>query len=163
MAFKLPRRKYFPAFFLIAVLAALALWFQLKNPRPEVLLFLLGAAGGFAYFLYRQHLDETKLFLELFTVFNARYDKLSNDLNKILDGPKNGLMSQNERDTVFKYFNLCAEEFLFHESGYIDDKVWKTWLKGMAIFFSHPRIAAVWETEKETDSYYGFYPPTENL
>lgn len=163
MAFKLFRRKYFPTVFLFAVLIVFALWFQFERSHPELLLTGIGAVGGLAYFLYRQHLDETKLFKDLFVDFNARYDRLSNDLNKIIEGSKNGLMSQNERDTVFKYFNLCAEEFLFHEAGYIDDKVWNAWRKGMAIFFSHPRIATLWETEKTTDSYYRFHPPAEKL
>jgi hypothetical protein len=160
MAFKLRRRKYFPAIFAIVVLAVFAVWYKLGKSHPELLLTGIGAVAGFAYFLYRQHLDETRLFKEMFVDFNARYDKLNNDLNKILDGQKGGLLSVMERDTAYKYFNLCAEEHLFNEAGYIDDKVWKAWQKGMTIFFSHPRIAALWESEEKTDSYYGFHPPS---
>lgn len=166
MAFKLPRRKYFPVIFVIAVLVVFAAWCQFEKSHrdekshPELLLTGLGAIGGFAYFLYRQHLDETRLFKELFAEFNARYDKLNNDLNKILDGPEQGLPSTMERDTVFKYFNLCAEEYLFHKAGYIDKKVWNAWQKGMVIFFKNPRIAALWKSEEKTDSYYGFHPPS---
>ena len=159
MAFKLRRRRIFPAIFLIAVLVAVAVWYRFEKAHPELLLTGIGAVGGFAYFLYRQHLDETKLFQDLFVDFNARYDNLNNDLNKILDGPTDGLLSVVERDKVYKYFNLCAEEYLFHGAGYIDDDVWNAWQKGMATFFSHPRIAALWEIEKKTDSYYGFFPP----
>lgn len=167
MAFKLRRRRFFPAIFVIVVLAVcvVCFFFAKLNPElflihPELFLTGIGAVAGFAYFIYRQHLDETGLFKEMFVDFNARYDKLNNDLNRIIDGPKSGLLSIVERDTVFKYFNLCAEEHLFHEAGYIDDEVWKAWQKGMTIFFSHSRIATLWKSEEETDSYYGFHPPT---
>lgn len=167
MAFKIYRRKYFPTIFVVAVLVVVALWYQIEKlhpelllSHPELLLTGIGAVGGFVYFLYRQHLDETNLFKGLFTDFNARYDKLSNDLNKIVDESKDGLLSLIERDTVYKYFNLCAEEHLFYEAGYIDKKVWSAWQKGMKVFFCQPRIAALWEIEKKNDSYYGFHPPT---
>lgn len=160
MAFKLRRRKIFPAIFAIVVLAVFAVWYKLESSRPELLLTGTGAVAGFAYFLYRQHLDETTLFREMFVDFNARYDKLNNDLNKILDGQKGNSLSAAERDTVFKYFNLCAEEYLFHEAGFIDNVAWEAWGKGMTIFFSDPRIAALWKSEEKTDSYYGFHPPT---
>jgi hypothetical protein len=140
MAFQLHRRKSFPAIFAFVVLALYTGWYLLERSHPELLLTGIGAVAGFAYFLYRQQLDETRLFKEMFVDFNGRYDKLNNDLNKILDGPKDGLLSVMERDTAFKYFNLCAEEYLFHKAGYIDDEVWKAWEKGMTIFFSHPRI-----------------------
>jgi hypothetical protein len=71
--------------------AILAAWFYFAAGHPpELLLSGLGALTGFFYFVYRQHLDETKLFKELFVEFNARYDKLNDGLNVILSGPREG-------------------------------------------------------------------------
>jgi hypothetical protein len=58
----------------------------------------IGGVTGFTYFLYRQHLDEAKLFKELFAEFNARYDALNNDLNTILFGPPEGSLSADEKE-----------------------------------------------------------------
>ena len=159
MHLKLHNRQNYPVIFVVGVVGVTALWFLLEKAHPELLLSGIGAVGGFAYFLYRQHLDDTRFFKELFVDFNARYDKLGNDLNKIYSGPEDVSLSNEERDTIFKYFNLCAEEHLFHEEGYIKDKVWNTWRKGMAIYFRRPRIAALWKIEEKNDSYYGFQPP----
>ena len=127
--------------------------------RPELLASAIGGIAGFTYFIYRQHLDETKLFKELFKEFNARYDALNDDLNTILSGPSEGSLSPDEKKPVFSYFNLCAEEYFFYKAGYIDRRVWESWYRGMGVFFKHPRIHALWKQDCEADSYYGFLPP----
>ena len=119
----------------------------------------LGGVVGFNYFIYRQHLDEAKLFNELFAGFNDRYDALNDHLNAILFGPHDGLLSADERERLFSYFNLCAEEYLFYKAGYIDREVWEFWRRGMKVFFKHPRIQALWVQDCKADSYYGFRPP----
>src|SRR5437764_15169670 len=87
MALKLHNRRWYPLIFLSASVAAIAFWFYLAlGHRPELLLSGIGAAGGLTYFLYRQHLDETRLFNELFVAFNKRYDDLNDSLNNILSG-----------------------------------------------------------------------------
>ena len=87
MALKLHNKKWYPFIFLIGSGAVITAWFRFATGhRPELLLSGIGAIAGFTYFLYRQHLDETKLFKELFVEFNARYDKLNDNLNAILFG-----------------------------------------------------------------------------
>jgi hypothetical protein len=95
----------------------------------------------------------------LFTDFNIRYDALNDELNAILFGPSDGSLSPHEREHLFKYFNLCAEEYFFYEVGYIDRHVWESWYRGMGVFFKHSRIQALWEQDCKADSYYGFRPP----
>ena len=63
------------------------------------------------------------------------------------------------REYLFSYFNLCAEEYFFYKAGYFDRRVWKSWYRGMKVFFKHPRIQALWEQDCKADSYYGFRPP----
>jgi hypothetical protein len=123
------------------------------------LISVVGGVLGFTYFLYRQHLDEAKLFKELLAEFNPRYDALNDDLNTILFGPSDGLLCAEEREHIFGYFNLCAEEYFFYKAGYIDRCVWESWYRGMKVFFTHPRIQALWVQDCKADSYYGFRPP----
>src|SRR5271170_1686655 len=82
MPLKLRNRRLYPLIFLIMCAAAIAAWWRFPEVhRPELLVAAIGGIAGFTYFLYRQHLDETKLFKELFAEFNARYDALNDDLN----------------------------------------------------------------------------------
>lgn len=160
MALKLHNKRWYPFIFLIGSSAVIAAWFYFaKGHRPELLVSGIGGVAGFTYFLYRQHLDEAKLFNELFVEFNARYHAQNDDLNAILFGPLEGLLSVDEREHLFSYFNLCAEEYFFYNAGYIDHHVWESWCRGMKVFFKHPRIQALWQQDCKADSYYGFRPP----
>ena len=160
MALRLHNRRWYPLIFLIGFATVIAAWLRFAaGHRPELLASAIGGIAGFTYFLYRQHLDETKLFKELFKEFNARYDALNDDLNTILSGPSEGSLSPDEKKPVFSYFNLCAEEYFFYKAGYIDRRVWESWYRGMGVFFKHPRIHALWKQDCEADSYYGFLPP----
>ena len=160
MALKLHNKRWYPFVFLTGSAAVIAAWYNFAaEHRPELFISAVGAAAGFTYFLYRQHLDETKLFKELFVEFNLRYAALNDHLNAILFGPSEGDLSTEERARLFSYFNLCAEEHLFYTAGYIDHHVWSSWYRGMKVFFGHPRIRALWVQDCGTDSYYGFTPP----
>jgi hypothetical protein len=159
-ALRLRNRRWYPFIFLICLAAPIVAWFRFASGRrPELLISAIGAIGGFFYFLYTQHLNETKLFKELFIEFNLRYDNLKDGLNAILFGPTEGLLSSDEREELFNFFNLCAEEYFFYKAGYIDRDVWRSWYRGMGIFFAHPRIGTLWEQDCKADSYYGFQPP----
>ena len=160
MSLRLHNRRWYPLIFLAGSIVAITLWFYFAiGHRPELLLTAIGATGGLTYFLYRQHLDETKLFRELFVSFNERYDQLNDPLNDILADTSEGEFNPKEREQLFSYFNLCAEEYLFHRAGYIDQHVWNAWSRGMKVFFDHPRIRKLWEQDCKADSYYGFRPP----
>ena len=157
MALKLCNRTYYSWLFLVLAASVLATAMSVPvETRLTVVLPLTAALTGFIYFLYRQHLDETKLFKDLFVEFNARYDRLNERLNRILLSPDTGPITDWEKDALFDYFNLCAEEFLFYRAGYIDEEVWRSWRRGMDVFAENPRIRAEWERELKTDSYYGF-------
>jgi len=45
------------------------------------------------------------------------------------------------RELLFSYFNLCAEEYFFHKAGYVDQDVWKSWYRGMSVFFEFLEFA----------------------
>jgi hypothetical protein len=156
---RLHNKRWFPLIFLGGAIVLVVLWFRFAiGHPPEVLLSCVGALAGFAYFIYRQHLDETKLFKELFVEFNARYDKLNDGLNGILLRPIDRELSEHDRQLLFSYFNLCSEEYFFYKAGYIDHQVWKSWQRGMSVFFGHPRIRELWKRDCQAGSYYGFSP-----
>jgi hypothetical protein len=155
----LHNKKWYPVYFLVGLVAVAVIWFSLPGEQhPELLFSGIGAVAGFTYFVYRQHLDETKLFKELFVEFNERYNKLNERLNAIRFSPPNDKLSTAHKDVLFSYFNLCAEEYFFYQAGYIDHKVWESWKKGMSLFFDHPQICELWNTESKSGSYYGFSP-----
>jgi len=159
MALRLHNKRWYPIIFLVGAATVAATWFRfVPEHRPELLLSSIVAVAGFTYFFYRQHIDETKLFKELFVDFNARYGEMNERLNGILSGPFEGDLSDAEREVLFSYFNLCAEEYFFYRAGYIDQNVWNSWRRGMKVFFSHPRVRSLWERDCRADSYYGFTP-----
>ena len=96
---------------------------------------------------------------ELLTEFNDRYDKLGTDLQFAVS-----TRGDFEKETELKfvrYFNLCAEEWLFWRAGYIYDPVWKAWENGMKQYGRDRRVVDLWKNEEKTDSYYGFQFPSE--
>jgi hypothetical protein len=156
--FSLARRSRYPTIFLVTV-AALATGIQLIVPtvkQAEAYLPAVAAAAGFAYFLYNQHLQETRLFTELFKQFNAKYDSLNERLNSIAMDSQATVLSSEDRQVLFDYFNLCAEEYLYYKTGYIDIEVWKSWCNGMRQFATARHIRDLWESELANGSYYEF-------
>jgi hypothetical protein len=116
------------------------------------------AGGGFSfiYFIQKQKLEETRLFKELFTEFNERYDRLNEKLNSIVIGNKNAELSSEQLNNLYDYFNLCGEEYFFYKQGYIYPEVWESWLNGMKDFYRNSRIKTIWGKEMDSNSYYGF-------
>ena len=157
---KLQNKRRYPYVFIGGCVIAFVVWYSLvADHKPEVLISMIGAVGGLTYFFYSQHLNETKLLKELTLEFNQRYASLNADLNKVLFGTREGLLSETEREVVFRYFNLCAEEYFFYTTGYVDEEVWKAWYNGMRVFFEHPKIHALWDQDCTAESYYQFRPP----
>ena len=86
---------------------------------------------------------------------------MNDDLNKLVD--KNGaLLKDCEKDLLYDYFNLCAEEYMFYRRGYIPPRVWDAWKNGMRGFMQDKRVHELWKEEKESNSYYGLEMPTES-
>jgi len=144
---------------LVSGLFALAYW---ANPTgflkfdQSLVVAVTGAIGGFVYFLYAQHHQNTQLFVSLFDKFNERYNNLNEKLNAIVKRDQNLKLEEGEVDDLYDYFNLCAEEYLFYKAGYIDHEVWLAWVCGMAFFAKNSQIKNLWEKEIKLGSYYGF-------
>lgn len=155
--FDLQHKTKFPVIFVVGCIAVLTASF-LFNPtdRLSVVISLLTAVGGTTAFLYSKHSRDTELFIDLFRNFNARYDKLNERLNEIYNRPPDVKLTAVDRDILCDYFNLCAEEYLFGNAGFIDVAVWRAWQAGMSYFAKDPEILDFWRNELEQGSYYGF-------
>lgn len=118
---------------------------------------LVGAAIagtiGFFYFVQQQNLAETQLFHQLFTAFNARYDKLNGPLALIPISADP--LSDSNRSLIVDYFNLCAEEYLFYKQGYIHPDVWRSWCRGMRWYTTRHPFKDIWHDEVKIESFYG--------
>jgi hypothetical protein len=150
------RRRYPQGFVLVAAIAYASLFFGFPARSHDLVIPLTGVLAGLGYFLYAQHLQETRLFVELFRQFNERYDKLNDDLNRIRGATSSGVFAPTDQQLLFDYFNLCAEEYLYFKGGYIDVEVWKSWARGMSYFAEKKDIERLWESELKHQSYYGF-------
>jgi len=118
-------------------------------------LSIIGTLLSLIYFLHRQRLEEIRLFREIFAECNARYDKLNEKLNVMMEGPTDEPLDREQLKTLMDYFNLSGEEYLYYRQGFLFPEVWRAWHKGMLYFLENPRIATVWREEKKGDSYYG--------
>ena len=154
----LSRRSYYPLLIILFFLAIalVAYLFIAEAKIPEFFIPAILATAGFGYFLYAQHLHETKLFSDLFRQFNERYDRLNGNLNKILERPTTTMLSLEDRQVLYDYFNLCAEEYMYFKAGYIDAEVWKSWRNGMKIYAKNTSIRSLWSEELKSGSYYSF-------
>jgi len=87
----------------------------------KVLLAVIGGLLSFVYFIQKQQLDEAKLFKELFVEFNEKYNGMNEKLNEIIaqvNAEKPLEQIDGAIDTLFDYFNLCSEEYLFYSLPY---------------------------------------------
>ena len=105
---------------------------------------------SFVFFIQKQKLNELNLFWDLFKTFNERYDKLNDKMNQIISS--NSDLSVEDIDTLYDYFNLCSEEYIFNKRGYILPEVWKAWRNGMLFFYKDERIKSLWDKELTTNS-----------
>lgn len=113
----------------------------------------VAGAIGFCYFVQQQKLAETNLFYQLFTSFNKRYDKFNGPLSQMANQGTN--ITSEQRNLIVDYFNLCAEEYLFYQEGYIPPKVWRSWCRGMVWYLKRHPFKDVWNVEIKTESFYG--------
>jgi len=102
-------------------------------------------------------IEEVRWFTKLFRGFNLRYDQMNEKLNEIAGGDEVVPLKPGETDVLYDYFNLCAEEYLYYQRGFVLPEVWKAWLAGMRDFYKRSnRIAKCWSEELKSSSYYGF-------
>lgn len=156
LRFSLAQSLLYPGIFLLG--SVLTVGWALKTNRDllTVTTPIVAMLAGLTGFLYSRHSAQLTLFRELFRDFNVRYDKLNGPLNEIVKRTPRQNLTSDDSKVLFDYFNLCAEEYMYFQAGFIDARVWKAWTNGMRQFAKDPEIAALWQEEIASESYYGF-------
>lgn len=123
------------------------------------------------HFEHSEKLANDKIFKELFTEFNKRYDKLNDTLAEMKFPHPNWLDNIDIKDeykiesytTIIDFFNLCAEEYFWYKEGRINGNIWSSWSKGMNdVFKGSPLIQNVWEKECKNEGYKSYYIDNPN-
>jgi len=133
----------------------------------SIILGLVGIGITIYYAFHSKKMAHDQMMKELFKDFNARYDKLNNNLVR-LDKNKPSLddlkkYSDEDYDvyhqTIIDFFNLCAEEFYwYHHKKRIDQLVWNSWHKGMNYWYNNiPAIHELWDIEIQNGGQTSYY------
>ena len=140
---------------------------------PLITPIVLGLIGYCltAYFAKSsKQIAKDNMMKELFKDFNARYDKINNNLVR-LDKAKPTLevLKKDEKfddynQTIIDFFNLCAEEFYwYHHKHRVDTIVWNSWNKGMNYWFNNiPAIQELWDIEIKNGGKISYYIIDQN-
>jgi hypothetical protein len=139
-----------------SVVAAIAILVIVVTKAPEragLIGTTIATALAFCYFAQQQKLNELALFKSLFTEFNRRYEEMNDKLDDIRTG--NQVIDSGQRKALVGYFNLCGEEYLFYQEGFIHRAAWRSWCLGITYYLADERIRKIWDDEVGRDSYYG--------
>jgi hypothetical protein len=143
------------------VASAVVILLDIIVPSPyrsaSVLLAIVGSFWALAFYFHWRRANDARFVKELLSEFNDRYDKLGSDLQFAIWN--RGDFEKETQLKFIRYFNLCAEEWLYWKAGFIYEEVWRAWENGMKQYGRDPRVMALWKREEATDSYYGFKFP----
>ncbi|NCP85533.1 MAG: hypothetical protein GW809_08980 [Bacteroidetes bacterium] len=141
-------------------------FFYLTKERIEVLGAIIATGISLSLGIRQYKTENDKLFKELFTEFNTKYDKtFNNALEEIIEKSEQNkeyqLSPENEK-LIIDYLNFCAEEYLWKTMGRIPNEVWNSWENGMIFFLNNPIInKVVIKQKRQKDSYYGLFEKIE--
>jgi hypothetical protein len=131
-------------------------WILEKGLSPESISLVITLIGGVFsswFIIQSQVTEDIRIFRELFTDFNQRYNKLNSEINRIANEVSE--LSEEDKYILFDYFNLCGEEYLYYKRHFILEEVWITWCKGISVFMQKPKIRRLWDEEQKESAYYG--------
>lgn len=124
----------------------------------KILFGLIGIIVTFYFGINKTKIEDDKLFKELFRDFNLRYSALNESLHNITSSNKSiEELTFDEKDKIYDYFNLCAEEYYWYKKNRISKDVWNSWKYGMNYWYSKPIIKEMWESEIDNDQKISYY------
>lgn len=153
----LRRRRTTVATVLFLVVSLAILWWGQVDGDLDgtIALGMIGACATVYIGLLNYWLQRDKVMQDLFTAFNARYDRLNGDLLAIQKGT---FTDGDPERVIMDYLNLCAEEYFWYTRGRIDTAIWRAWRNGMENWLQVPAIRTVAMREAaQRDSYYGLF------
>ncbi|MDA0178404.1 hypothetical protein OOZ35_12960 [Mesoflavibacter profundi] len=131
-----------------------------------------------SYLAYRHNkltreLSNDNLQKQLFTEFNARYDKLNDIIQFILELSEEDIIKYKKgkgedkfgdytksyiKFKINDYFNLCSEEYYWYSKERIDNRIWNAWEKGMKDIYNNSEIIRdQWIEEIKNEGWKSFY------
>ncbi|MCC6401560.1 MAG: hypothetical protein IT227_12425 [Flavobacteriales bacterium] len=140
----------------LSVALGILWWGQVMGDLDgTIALGMIGACATVYIGLLNYWLQRDKVMQDLFTAFNARYDRLNGDLLAIQKGV---YMDGDPDRVILDYLNLCAEEYFWYTRGRIDTAIWLAWRNGMENWLQVPAVRDVARREAaQRDSYYGLF------
>ena len=84
-----------------------------------------------------------------------RYNSLNEELEKLFSKDSTVPLTDIEKKLLVDYFNLCGEEYIYYQQGYIYPSVWEYWNNGMIYYMKNQLIKEFWDEERKSNSYYG--------
>lgn len=149
----------------ISLILGISLYFCLKE-SVEILGAVIATGISLSLGIRQYKTENDKIFKELFTEFNSKYDrKFNNELETIIENYQQAedyKLTQEQGKLIIDYLNFCAEEYLWKTKDRIPDEVWKSWENGMIYYLNNPLINEIFIREKgQKDSYYGLYAKIE--
>jgi hypothetical protein len=145
----------------LSIIISLIIYYQFEK-KPEIPIAIIATGISITFGLRQYNIENDKMFKELFSSFNHKYDEKFNNTLNLIDNEsvknKNFQLSDEMIFILNDYLNLCAEEYLWYKKGRIDESVWKSWENGMKYYF---KIAIINDFVKnqtnQKDSYYGLF------
>lgn len=129
--------------------------------KIEVLVATIATGISLSIAYIQSRIQDDKIFKELFTEFNHRYDSYFRQELEVIVDRHNSItepLVDEDREIIIKYFNLCAEEYLWKTKHRIPEKIWLAWERGMIYYFNLKVFNDVLMQEKEAwGSYYGLF------
>lgn len=141
----------------LVVVVGLLIGISKPENLPTNIIAAIGVALSLIYFIQKQSLEELQVFEDLFTRFNANYGALHQELQGIASCQTP--LTAQQHEVLDRYFNLCAEEYLFFQQGCILPLVWRSWCRGMLWYLSCEAIFSAFLHEVGSDSHYGLSLP----
>jgi hypothetical protein len=130
-----------------------------KQVEGTLALGIIGTIVSLYFGVLKYKMENDRMFNELFTTFNQRYNGKLNDLINELRLVPGKKLSNDEEKLIIDYFNLCAEEYLWYSRNRIPEKVWQAWKAGILENLKIIQVNEVYLKETETEnarkSYYG--------
>lgn len=124
-----------------------------------IFLGLLASVATIYFGILKYKIENDRIFKELFSDFNKRYDKNFNDLINELKKNKEKKLTLKDEKLIIDYFNLCAEEYLWTTKNRIPKSVWNAWKSGIKENLKVKQVEEIFKIETETEngknSYYG--------
>jgi len=125
--------------------------------ETNIIISIVGSVIAIGSWYISDRRNKDRFEKELFDSFNSRYSSINQDI--LLSSKKKtfNICSENEKNAIIDYANICSEEYYWYTKKRISDKIWKSWLSGIRFHYEHNAVfKKYWDEEMLSNkiSYY---------